>query len=240
MHKHLIFEELIDWSEPMALFLPDSQLSERGLESQETATQAEREKTALLAHYPSGAIPPSPAELPASHPTGDDAQTKMMLAGEDVDSITEKPVSVAELLAKMGGPPASTTESTAPMQFGSLKDLGIDPNTFTQMLQQHNIAPVTLATPPEPAPAAPPAQSHHGPGPEWGAGNTGGGGGGGGGGGRGGDDGYGPSSYYDDHGPRSRYEDRGGRGGRGRGRGRGGRPDNDRGQKVCYFYPLGK
>ncbi|KAG9092564.1 hypothetical protein FS749_015621 [Ceratobasidium sp. UAMH 11750] len=223
MHKHLIFEELIDWSEPMALFLPDSQLAERGKESQEAATQAEREKTALLAHYLPGETPPSPAELPASHPIGDDAQTKTMLAGEDIDSLSEKPVSVAELLAKMGGPPANpetTTEPTAPM-FGSLKDLGIDPNTFTQMLQQHNIAPVLA--PPEPAPA--PVQ--HGPGPDWG-GNSGGGR----------DDGYGPSSYYDDH-PRSRYEDRGGRGGRGRGRGRG-RPDNDRGQKVCYFYPLGK
>ncbi|KAF8603533.1 hypothetical protein BDV93DRAFT_164642 [Ceratobasidium sp. AG-I] len=231
MHKQRVFEELIDWSEPMVLLLPDSQLGDRGQESEEAGTQAEREKTALLAHYLAGAIPPSPAEIPAhmQQPV-DDSQTKVMLAGEDIDSLAEKPVSVAELLAKMGAPAGPTSDAPPPPLFGSLKDLGIDPNTFTQMLQQHNIAPVLA--PPEPASAQAPQ------GPEWG------GGGGGGGGNRGIDDGgwndHGPSGYYDEPSHRPRFEDRGGRG-RGRGRGRGGRSDtNDRGQKVCYFYPLGK
>lgn len=227
MHKHMVFEELIDWSEPMVLSLPDLQLPERGQQSEEANTQAEREKTALLAHYQPGAIPPWPTEIPP--PAVDDSQTKIMLAGEDIDSLSEKPVSVAELLAKINtpapGPSPAAEPPAAPAMFESLKDLGIDPSTFTQMLQQHNIAPVIQ--PPEPAP--PPTQPRHAA--EWGDRMMDGNGGG---------YEHGSSSYYDDHSHRSRFEDRGRGYGRPRGRGRGGRPDNDRGQKVCYFYPLGK
>ncbi|CUA70404.1 ELKS/Rab6-interacting/CAST family member 1 [Rhizoctonia solani] len=224
MHKQLVFEELIDWSEPIALAPdPEGQLQERGQQSEEAHTQAEREKTALLAHYQPGAIPPWPTEIPV--PNVDDSQTKIMLAGEDIDSLSEKPASVAELLAKINTPAAETPAAPPPM-FESLKDLGIDPSTFTQMLQQHNIAPVVH--PAEQAPPQPPAQPRYGS--EWAGDRMMDGGGGW--------SDHGSSGYHDEHSHRSRFEDRGrGRPPRGRGRGR---PDNDRGQKVCYFYPLGK
>ncbi|KAL5637147.1 hypothetical protein ACGC1H_000960 [Rhizoctonia solani] len=226
MHKQLVFEELIDWSEPIALAPdPESQLQERGLQSEEAHTQAEREKTALLAHYQPGAIPPWPTEIPV--PNVDDSQTKIMLAGEDIDSLSEKPASVAELLAKINAPAAETPAAPPPPMFESLKDLGIDPSTFTQMLQQHNIAPVVH--PPEQTPPQPPTQPRYGS--EWAGDRMMDGG-------SGGWNDHGSSGYHDEHSHRSRFEDRGrGRPPRGRGRGR---PDTDRGQKVCYFYPLGK
>ncbi|KAF8681259.1 SNF2 family N-terminal domain [Rhizoctonia solani] len=221
MHKQLVFEELIDWTEPIALVLSDVQLPERGLQSEEAHIQAEREKTALLAHYQPGAIPPWPTEIPV--PNVDDSQTKIMLAGEDIDSLSEKPASVAELLAKIKAPAPTAETPAPPPMFESLKDLGIDPSTFTQMLQQHNIAPVIH--PAEQAPAQPPTQPRHGS--DWTGDRT-----------EGGWNEHGPSGYDYEHSHRSRFDDRG-RGRPLRGRGRGGRPDTDRGQKVCYFYPLG-
>ncbi|CAE6397231.1 unnamed protein product [Rhizoctonia solani] len=224
MHKQLVFEELIDWTEPIALVILDSQLPERGLQSEEAHVQSEREKTALLAHYQPGAIPPWPTEIPV--PNVDDSQTKIMLAGEDIDSLSEKPASVAELLAKIKAP-APTAETPAPLpMFESLKDLGIDPSTFTQMLQQHNIAPVIQAA--EQAPPQPPTQPRNGS--DWSGDRMD---------GAGGWSDHGSSGYDYEHSHRSRFDDRG-RGRPPRGRGRGGRPDGERGQKVCYFYPLGK
>ncbi|ELU38356.1 hypothetical protein AG1IA_07614 [Rhizoctonia solani AG-1 IA] len=142
----------------LALVLSDVQLPERGLQSEEAHIQAEREKTALLAHYQPGAIPPWPTEIPV--PNVDDSQTKIMLAGEDIDSLSEKPASVAELLAKIKAPAPTAETPAPPPMFESLKDLGIDPSTFTQMLQQHNIAPVIH--PAEQAPSQPPTQPRHG------------------------------------------------------------------------------
>ncbi|CAE6404328.1 unnamed protein product [Rhizoctonia solani] len=231
MHKQLVFEELIDWTEPIALVLPDAQLPERGLQSEEAHTQAEREKTALLAHYQPGAIPPWPTEIPV--PNVDDSQTKIMLAGEDIDSLSEKPASVAELLAKIKAPAPTAETPAPPPMFESLKDLGIDPSTFTQMLQQHNIAPVIH--PAEQGPPQAPTQPRHGS--DWGGDRVEGG--------TGWND-HGSSGYDYEHSHRSRFDDRG-RGRPLRGRGRGGRPDGDRGQKDippayfadCYLFLLG-
>ncbi|KAF9645337.1 hypothetical protein BDM02DRAFT_3081173, partial [Thelephora ganbajun] len=89
MHAQL-FEELIDWTEPQALDIPqDIELRSRGEASQERLAQEEREKTALGALYMSAVqIPDSPTEPPTIIPDDQvDSTIRHMITGPDVDSI---------------------------------------------------------------------------------------------------------------------------------------------------------
>ncbi|KAF7331831.1 Nop domain-containing protein [Mycena kentingensis (nom. inval.)] len=105
MHQ-LIFDEVLDWSEPQPLEPPET---ERGSESQEKETQAIRETTALESHYMTAAsIPDSPAE-PSQVISIEEADkdAREMMTGPDVEHIFWSPQptvtpSVAELLSGLG------------------------------------------------------------------------------------------------------------------------------------------
>ncbi|KAF8760144.1 SNF2 family N-terminal domain [Rhizoctonia solani] len=114
MHKQLVFEELIDWTEPIgiACLVRCSTARTWLAKRRSTYSSGARKDGAPCALQP-GAIPPWPTEI--RWPNVDDSQTKIMLAGEDIDSLSEKPASVAELLAKIKAP-APTAETPAPPQ----------------------------------------------------------------------------------------------------------------------------
>ncbi|KAF9458016.1 hypothetical protein BDZ94DRAFT_1271762 [Collybia nuda] len=89
LHAH-IFEETVDWAEPILMEVPiDIEIRPRGEGSEEKVTQEQREQTALTALYMSFAhIPDSPAEPSHVIPEEDvDKEVKIMTSGPEVDAI---------------------------------------------------------------------------------------------------------------------------------------------------------
>ncbi|KAJ6463236.1 hypothetical protein C8R47DRAFT_1327013 [Mycena vitilis] len=90
LHMHL-FEEMVDWSEPLPLEMPDDLpvTPERGSESLERTTQEQREQTALVSLYMSASsIPDSPAEPSVIIPDEEvDKDAHEMTTGPEVDSV---------------------------------------------------------------------------------------------------------------------------------------------------------
>ncbi|THH13327.1 hypothetical protein EW146_g6870, partial [Bondarzewia mesenterica] len=149
LHAHL-FEELIDWFEPPSVELPpDLEVRPRGEESQEKATQEQRELTALGAMYLSlQQIPDSPAE-PAIQiqPEQVDENVRVMLVGPEVDMLffspppTDQPmagVSVSDLVGQLAGNSSTTLGQT------SLKGLGFDPGLISQVTSMGTLPPEQL------------------------------------------------------------------------------------------------
>ncbi|TFY60615.1 hypothetical protein EVJ58_g5042 [Rhodofomes roseus] len=159
LHAHL-FDDQIEWYEPILLEMPpEIDVRPRGEESQEKATQEEREQGALVALYVSEAqIPASPDEPPTQLAEEQaDEGVKVMLTGPDVDAIfwtagapaaVEPPKqSVAELVGQLaaasgGDAFAGSTSAGAPPQLDS-KPFGLDtnviqalPNMNPEQLQQ--------------------------------------------------------------------------------------------------------
>ncbi|KAI0289517.1 hypothetical protein BC826DRAFT_1098506 [Russula brevipes] len=113
LHAHL-FEELLDWSEPQPIDIPeDVEARPRGEGSQERGAQEQRELTALGASYLVQPIPDSPADLPPGEiPSQEqvDEGVVHMLAGAEIDALAWPPAmtttpltnaSVSELVGQL-------------------------------------------------------------------------------------------------------------------------------------------
>lgn len=133
-----LFEEVIDWTDPITLEL-DLETSQRGQNSAEKTTQEEREQTALGALYMSPAqIPDSPGE-----PTtiiGDDeidVDVKAMTAGSECDNFfwreadlpQPNAASVADLVGQLSG---GFDSMSAPSGAG-IQSFGFDPALLSQL-----------------------------------------------------------------------------------------------------------
>ncbi|KIK65709.1 hypothetical protein GYMLUDRAFT_94326 [Collybiopsis luxurians FD-317 M1] len=89
LHAHM-FEETVDWSEPIPIEIPsDIEYPPRGEGSEEKMVQELREQTALSALYMSDAqVPDTPAEASNTIPEEDlDKDAVVMTSGPEVDSI---------------------------------------------------------------------------------------------------------------------------------------------------------
>ncbi|KAH9843789.1 uncharacterized protein C8Q71DRAFT_730057 [Rhodofomes roseus] len=253
LHAHL-FDDQIEWYEPILLEMPpEIDVRPRGEESQEKATQEEREQGALVALYVSEAqIPASPDEPPTQLAEEQaDEGVKVMLTGPDVDAIfwtagapaaVEPPKqSVAELVGQLaaasgGDAFAGSTSAGAPPQLDS-KPFGLDTNVIqalpnmnpeqlqqlVQALSQQNQS--GIIQPQTPGQPAPSA--------DWNAAR------------------YPPEfpngagGFHDEGPPDQRWPEeraggRGGHRGRGRGRGRGGEPHRNNKRRLCNFYASGR
>ncbi|KAH9059359.1 hypothetical protein EDB87DRAFT_1832175 [Lactarius vividus] len=125
LHAHL-FEELLDWSEPQLIDMPeDIEARPRGEESQERGAQEQRELTALGASYLVQPIPDSPAELqPISMLSQEqvDENVVQMLAGAEIDALSWPPAmgiaplagaTVSELVGQLAAEGAAGSALTA-------------------------------------------------------------------------------------------------------------------------------
>jgi len=260
LHAHL-FEEQIEWSEPMPIAMPpEIDVRPRGEESQEKVTQEEREQGALVALYVSEAqIPASPDELPTQlMEEQTDEGVKVMLTGPDVDAIfwtagapaaVEPPKqSVAELVEQLaaasgGDAFAGSTSAGGPPQSDS-KPFGLDTNVIQALPDMSNMNPEQLQqlfqtlSQNQSGIFQPQAPGQPAPSADWNAGRY-------------------PPDYdnggggYHDEGPHDRRHpeggvwperggSRGGQRGRGRGRGRGGEPYRNNKRRPCSFFAAGR
>ncbi|KAF8883408.1 hypothetical protein BD779DRAFT_1612268 [Infundibulicybe gibba] len=153
LHAHL-FEETIDWSEPIPLEIPaDVESRPRGEGSEEKVTQEQREQTALGALYTPTQVPDSPAE-PVSVISEEevDRDVKTMTSGPDVDSVfwSGAPVlavppltSVADLMGQLAAVGSVNGTDTIPGGGGpsfsapgvDLKAAGLDPSATLSAVQ---------------------------------------------------------------------------------------------------------
>lgn len=237
-----LFEEQVDWSEPLILEIPSEiEIPERGKDSVEKIVQDEREKVALGALYMTEAQIPETAGEPTSTLPDDqvDAQVKAMLVGQDMEALfwSDLPPpaamasSVAELVGQLtagGIPDVVMSDVNPPPAFDPSVLASIRPEALQQLVQQAQ-ALQGVAPPYPPGPPPPPT------GPRVN-----------------GDQGWdGPFQDYDrgfDDKDRTwgREDGWGEHGGRGRGRGRGrgggfGRGDGFRGRKrPCTFFQQGR
>ncbi|KAL0064779.1 hypothetical protein AAF712_008326 [Marasmius tenuissimus] len=88
LHQHL-FEETVDWSEPIPIEIPsDIAQITRGESSQEKTMQEQREKTALVAVYLSDShIPETPGEATNILDADEQKDVCMMTVGPEVDDL---------------------------------------------------------------------------------------------------------------------------------------------------------
>ncbi|PFH50568.1 hypothetical protein AMATHDRAFT_75551 [Amanita thiersii Skay4041] len=260
LHAHL-FEETVDWSEPLFVEIPiDIDTRPRGEDSVEKVTQEQREQTALGALYMSNAqIPESPAEPAYVMPDEEvDKEVKRMTSGPEVDamfwsadSITPAPhmATVSELvnqLAKGVVDPSLNGMTPFNGQGLDLQAVGLNGNptlSAVQALPQEHVQillqqlrgqqfPQSNQQPPQPPPGQPLGQAYGGA-PDQAWPST-------------------PHHFSTDHGQGYNHDDAehdrwtDGRGGRGRGRGRGGRGRGDDGyrhhnkRKPCSFFAAGR
>ncbi|KAI0276152.1 hypothetical protein BGY98DRAFT_935269 [Russula aff. rugulosa BPL654] len=102
LHAHL-FEELLDWSEPQPINIPeDIGAHPRGEGSQERGAQEQRELTALGASYLVQPIPESPMDLSPGLILSQeqiDEDIVHMLAGAEIDSLSWRPAITTAPLA---------------------------------------------------------------------------------------------------------------------------------------------
>ncbi|PCH41543.1 hypothetical protein WOLCODRAFT_137458 [Wolfiporia cocos MD-104 SS10] len=244
LHAHL-FEEQIEWSEPLMVDIPpDIDAHPRGESSQEKIAQEEREQSALVALYISTAqIPDSPAEPPTQIPEEQvDEGVKIMLTGADVDAIfwsgdapaalePPKP-SVAELVGQLQADVLMGDASAGRGQTDT-KPFGLDPdlmqavptlaNLNSEQLQQFMQALSQNGLLQQSAPGQP-SQG----GSDWNSSSS--------------FSDY-EQNYYGDNHDRRHQEDgwrergRGSHRGRGRGRGEGFRNNK---RKACSYFAMGR
>ncbi|KJA21705.1 hypothetical protein HYPSUDRAFT_41852 [Hypholoma sublateritium FD-334 SS-4] len=147
LHAHL-FEETIDWAEPLLVDLPPEPEGHtrfvRGSASQEKSTQEEREQSALSAVYMSpNQIPDSPAE-PAVVLTDDevDREAKTMSVGAALDALFQWG---AEPALPPPGAAASVAELVGQLAMGSLMDVGGGAPGAPAQMDMQGAASATLA-----------------------------------------------------------------------------------------------
>ncbi|KAF8499299.1 hypothetical protein JB92DRAFT_2982445 [Gautieria morchelliformis] len=240
MHKHL-FEEQIDWVEPMPLNIPPPLDTLRGENSQEKVVQAEREKSALNALYMSPSqIPDSPAEPTSQIPEDEvDTHVKPMLSGNDVRELDrgdrEPAISVQGLISQLAGASASITtgdpvDVTAvpqPAPAVDLKQLGFNLSLFAQLAAQQ---PAQGSVPAANGFVYPAQQQSYSGEQTWNNQYS----------------DYGQAGYEEDSNQRSKNWDGQSSDQGWRGRGRGGRGGGGRGgfrntkRKLCNFYANGR
>ncbi|KAJ7727884.1 hypothetical protein B0H16DRAFT_1677208 [Mycena metata] len=144
LHMHL-FEETVDWSEPLPIEIPAEipDQGPRGSESQEKATQEQREQTALVSLYMSpSSIPDSPAEPSVVIPDEEvDKDVREMTAGPEVDAVfwSGPPIPPVEP-PQPGVPPLSSVADLVGQLAG-----GVDAARANAM----SVDPVMQALPPE-------------------------------------------------------------------------------------------
>lgn len=256
--KHL-FEEVIDWFEPVLIDIKDEERYDRGRESVEKEVQEQREATALAALYPDPSlIPESPSEPPTALSDEETEQGMLLMnAGPEIQAeISEHPGddfapgpsmgSVAELVGQLAaGNQSFVDPSMSGAQFNAppgldLKAAGIDaaatvgalqnlPQDTLQTLLSQLQNTMAVAQAPQPQQPPPPPSYQWGGAPGSGGPPPG--------------DGYGEYDRWNNNG-----HSEGGYGrGRGRGRGRGGgggggggdyRPYSKR--KPCSFFQQGR
>ncbi|KAG6329863.1 hypothetical protein ID866_9227 [Astraeus odoratus] len=143
LHAHL-FEELIDWTDPIHI-----EVTPRGQQSLEKSVQEEREQTALGALYMNASqIPDSPGEPSATFPEDVDIDVKVMTVGPECDHVfwseapPVQPASVADLVRQLSNGGIDQVMGQPPN--GSTMPLGFDPSILTtiqseqmQQLMQH-------------------------------------------------------------------------------------------------------
>ncbi|KAJ6612145.1 hypothetical protein B0H10DRAFT_1918313 [Mycena sp. CBHHK59/15] len=243
LHAHL-FEETVDWYDPLPIDIPIDVPDQgpRGAESQEKATQEQREQTALVSLYMSPAsIPDSPAEPASTIPEEEvDKDVRVMTSGPDVDLVfwSGPPVqapppaaaplsSVADLVGQLAVGMEGTGSAAVDPQLQNLPTL--PPEQLQQLLQQ-------LSQFPQPAQQQMQIQQQQQPYSEWPALNQ-------------FSADYSQPAFNQDEGERNNGwpTDGRGRGGRGRGRGRGrgfaGGGDDRYSQnkrKPCNFFAAGR
>ncbi|KAI4521929.1 hypothetical protein K525DRAFT_200017 [Schizophyllum commune Loenen D] len=245
--KHL-FEEVVDWFEPVLIEIKDEERYDRGLQSLEKEAQEQREATALAALYPDPSLipacPTEPTTVMSEEET--DQGVVRMSAGKDIESeIDDHPSddfapapsmgSVAELVNQLAAgnssfvdPAMSAVPFNAPAGL-DLKAAGMGPDQNLGALRDASQETIqnllsqlqnTMASQ-MPPPQQPPAY-------QWGAG------GGGGGPEAAPANGYG--EYEQRWGNNNGHADGGGFGrGRGRGRGRGGGGGGGGDHRACRY-----
>lgn len=146
LHAHL-FEEQMEWTEPIPLETPLNLDFPRGENSQEKAVQEAREQSALVALYTlPNQIPESPAEPSTQIPDEQvDEGVRIMLTGAEVDvvfwsggapAVVEPPKhSVAELVNQLAAGTTADTSAVGALSQGSqpqmdLKAFGLDANAM--------------------------------------------------------------------------------------------------------------
>ncbi|KAF9076636.1 hypothetical protein BDP27DRAFT_1313658 [Rhodocollybia butyracea] len=234
LHAHL-FEESVDWSEPLSIEIPPDFDHPRGEQSEEKTVQEQREQTALSAMYMTNAhIPDTPAEASNTIPEDDlDKDVPLMTSGPDVDSIfwssetTPAPPAnfVADILSQLAfmngvgggmngvadGMPM-TGQGHDMMNLNNVDPLSLRPEQLQTLLQQLNPASANNSYGGSEQTWANPA-SH-----------------------------YSQFDYSEDNEPAPRWTEGRGRG-RGKGRGRGGRGEDGyrhSKRKPCSFFQSGR
>ncbi|TFK64898.1 hypothetical protein BDN72DRAFT_889470 [Pluteus cervinus] len=146
----ILFEELMDWLEPLLLEIPQdiqSQLRPRGADSQEKMTQEQRELSALSAVYTPTNIPDTPME--PSHVISEedvDKDVRTMMTGPDVDAIfwsgdgQALPAGpLADLVGMYGGANMDPTALTLPYDGQMDLKLGVDANAGLPAVQPEQL-----------------------------------------------------------------------------------------------------
>ncbi|KAF8211668.1 hypothetical protein K438DRAFT_1807693 [Mycena galopus ATCC 62051] len=247
LHMHL-FEETVDWSEPLSIEMPEDLPDERGAGSQEKAMQEQREQTALVSLYMTpSSIPDSPAEPSLIIPDEDvDKEVHEMTTGPDVDTVfwsgPAMPIdppqpqpgvlplsSVADLVGQLaGGPSAAPADPGAVMQT-------LPPEQLQQLLAQLSQLPPAQQLQQQihsqmHSQMQPQQQQQQQPYGDWPGLNQ-------------FSADYSQPAFQDDGGERGGWPMRGGRG-RGRGRGRGGAGGDDgyrhNKKRLCNFFAAGR
>ncbi|EKM59537.1 uncharacterized protein PHACADRAFT_191906 [Phanerochaete carnosa HHB-10118-sp] len=163
-----LFEEQIDWSEPLIIEIPpEIEVPERGKDSIEKVAQDEREQNALGALYITEAQIPETAGEPTSALPDDqiDTQAKPMLVGQDMEALFWSGVpppaamasSVAELVGQLtagGLPDVIMSDANPPPAFDPSVLANIRPEALQQLVQQAQA--LQGVTPPYPLGPSPP------------------------------------------------------------------------------------
>ncbi|PPQ81083.1 hypothetical protein CVT25_014546 [Psilocybe cyanescens] len=145
------FEETVDWAEPMPIDLPP-ETPERGGQSEEKKTQAEREQMALSAMYMSpNQIPDSPAE-PTNVMSEEEADQDVtqMTAGPEMDPVfwSSEPVATAAAM------PVSVPGAPSVADLVGQLAMGMDPASMMSagaggMSASHDLGAIAQSLPPE-------------------------------------------------------------------------------------------
>ncbi|KLO15716.1 hypothetical protein SCHPADRAFT_870627 [Schizopora paradoxa] len=141
MHAHL-FEEAIDWHEPIAIQFPEDiqQQPLRGSSSQERDAQEEREKSSLEVLYVNvSQVPETPAEPTTQIPIEQvDAEAKTMMAGSEIQPFFASAMSVSQLVGQLKGADVGAGQGGAEQQqgFPNAMDMGSFSTPDVQMVMQ--------------------------------------------------------------------------------------------------------
>ncbi|KAJ7265938.1 hypothetical protein B0H12DRAFT_1100197 [Mycena haematopus] len=238
LHMHL-FEETVDWSEPLLIELSEDLPDERGAQSQEKGMQEQREQTALVSLYMTpSSIPDSPAEPSLVIPDEDvDKDVHEMTTGPDVDAVfwNGPAIPIDQPQPQPGALPLSSVADLVGQLAGGPNAAPADPGTVMPPEQlQQLLAQLSQLTPAQQQQmhTQMPQQQQQQPYGDWPGLNQ-----------FSADYSQAPA-FQDDGGERNGWPmSRGGRG-RGRGRGRGGAGGDDgyrhNKKRLCNFFAAGR